>query len=623
MPPVLTVANNRRLDDSHKLEVIEYILDNASVDLDLHRDGQARTTIEKKFPQLLLPPVISESDRKWDLERLFDVLRNENEDLFRIGFPQFKNDQTKQDLKDNLAKRVNGRTLLTMAISNRLVRAVQLLLRAGADVHDYQTSQTDSEMSPIRTACINGHYAILQMLLRSTNVDVNRSPVLIDVIKHLGQPIPKLFASSSDYKRCFDLLINEKNIDLNQKDNFGNTALHTAVIYKNKAAIDELLKRGVFIGVKNSFNRIAIEDIDTKLLKLHLDRCIQQNDRRSGDDNYELQFDYTNFVPAQYHNKPATAEAISIWNINRYDEMIPIEYLAKSNDHKHLVKHPLIASFLDLKWQRFAPVFYFNFTIFLIFSLTMVPYIHLYYGKTTSSGFRTSLFIISLVTLVYVIIRELIQFIMSPYQYLRKVENLLEFALIVMSALVLSGVPFNEQWERTVAATTILLVVGELFILTGSLPVLSFTTHLVMLRTVTKTFLRSLMLYSIMLVAFALCFYTLLSKSDKNKDDMEMDRVMTKNEEQNAEASGDEEEGEVDFNGFSNLYIALVKTVVMLTGEFDAGDIKFQSMLPSYIIFVVFVFLFSSVLVNLLNGLAISDTQVAGFVTLFKQSNLI
>lgn len=299
--------------------------------------------------------------------------------------------------------------------------------------------------------------------------------------------------------------------------------------------------------------------------------------------------------------------------------MIPIEYLAKSNDHKHLVKHPLIASFLDLKWQRFAPVFYFNFTIFLIFSLTMVPYIHLYYGKPISSSLRTVFFVISLVTLAYVIVRELIQFIMSPGQYLRKIENLLEIALIVMSALVLSGVPFNEEWQRTIAATTILLVVGELFILTGSLPVLSFTTHLVMLRTVTKTFLRSLMLYSIMLVAFALCFHTLLSKSDKKEDESLVPR---EEEVKNAE-TGDEEEGEVDFNGFSNLYIALVKTVVMLTGEFDAGDIKFQSMLPSYIIFVVFVFLFSSVLVNLLNGLAISDTQVGSLILFYKHKMYI
>lgn len=599
MTPVLTVANNRKLNDSHKLDVIEYILNNASVDLDLHRDGQARSTLEKKFPEIELPPVISEKDRKWDLDRLFDVLRNENEDLFRIGFPQFKNDRSDLELKEDFAKRLNGRTLLTMAVSNRLNRAVQLLLRAGADVHDYQTTHTDNEIGPIRTACINGQYAILQMLLRSTGVDINRSPVLIDVIKHIGQPIPKAFANSSDYNRCFDLLINDKNIDLNLKDSFGNTALYTAVIYKNKRAIEELLNRGVFIGAKNTFNRIAIEDIDTRLLKSHLDRCIQQNNRRSGDDNYELQFDFKNFVPAEYNTRPVPTP--TLWSSNKYDEMIPIEYLAKSNDHKHLVKHPLIASFLDLKWQRFAPVFYFNFTIFLIFSLAMVPYIHLYYGKPDSSAIRTAFFIVSLVTLVYVIIREMIQFIMSPGQYLQKIENILEVALIVMSALVLSGFRFNDEWQRTIAATTILLVVGELFILTGSLPVLSFTTHLVMLRTVTKTFLRSLMLYSIMLVAFALCFHTLLSKNEKKEDETLAPKV---------EIEKEEEEGEVDFNGFSNLYIALVKTVVMLTGEFDASDIKFQSMLPSYIIFVIFVFLFSSVLVNLLNGLAISDTQV-------------
>lgn len=63
----------------------------------------------------------------------------------------------------------------------------------------------------------------------------------------------------------------------------------------------------------------------------------------------------------------------------------------------------------------------------------------------------------------------------------------------------------------------------------------------------------------------------------------------------------------------SNLYIFLYKSclfsVVMLTGEFDASDIKFNKNVYSYAIFLIFVFMISTVLFNLLNGLAVSDTQ--------------
>lgn len=53
-----------------------------------------------------------------------------------------------------------------------------------------------------------------------------------------------------------------------------------------------------------------------------------------------------------------------------------------------------------------------------------------------------------------------------------------------------------------------------------------------------------------------------------------------------------------------------LQAVVMLTGEFDASNIHFKQNATSYVLFVIFVFLISTVLNNLLNGLAVSDTQV-------------
>jgi hypothetical protein len=56
--------------------------------------------------------------------------------------------------------------------------------------------------------------------------------------------------------------------------------------------------------------------------------------------------------------------------------------------------------------------------------------------------------------------------------------------------------------------------------------------------------------------------------------------------------------------------MSVFKTVVMLTGEFDAASIPFVSFPgTSHIVFVLFVFLIAIVLFNLLNGLAVSDTQ--------------
>lgn len=56
--------------------------------------------------------------------------------------------------------------------------------------------------------------------------------------------------------------------------------------------------------------------------------------------------------------------------------------------------------------------------------------------------------------------------------------------------------------------------------------------------------------------------------------------------------------------------VALIKTLVMLTGEFEFGNLEIHQT-SNYIIFVLFVFLITIVLFNLLNALAVSDTQVS------------
>lgn len=56
--------------------------------------------------------------------------------------------------------------------------------------------------------------------------------------------------------------------------------------------------------------------------------------------------------------------------------------------------------------------------------------------------------------------------------------------------------------------------------------------------------------------------------------------------------------------------MAIIKTLVMLTGEFEFGNLEIHEA-SNYIIFVLFVFLITIVLFNLLNALAVSDTQVS------------
>ena len=97
---------------------------------------------------------------------------------------------------------------------------------------------------------------------------------------------------------------------------------------------------------------------------------------------------------------------------------------------------------------------------------------------------------------------------------------------------------------------------------------------------VLKTFISFLTWYSLFIIAFGLCFYILLHEDDGK---------------------------EKEYPFFDHLGLVLVKTFSMFVGELEFSDIPFNSPF-SYFFFLAFVFLIVVVLMNLLNGLAVSDT---------------
>ena len=68
-------------------------------------------------------------------------------------------------------------------------------------------------------------------------------------------------------------------------------------------------------------------------------------------------------------------------------------------------------------------------------------------------------------------------------------------------------------------------------------------------------------------------------------------------------AAGEEEHPNAPFD---TVPLSLVKTLVMFVGEMDYTDIVFDHWM-GYVIWVLFVFLLLIVLMNILNGLAVSD----------------
>ena len=121
-------------------------------------------------------------------------------------------------------------------------------------------------------------------------------------------------------------------------------------------------------------------------------------------------------------------------------------------------------------------------------------------------------------------------------------------------------------------------------ILVGQHP--SLSTKLTMFYTVFVTFFKFLLWYSFFVIAFALSFYVMFHTDHKKG---------AKNEE---------------YPFFDEIGTSLLKAAAMFVGELEFSDIPFSENAISKILFVAFIFLIVVVLMNLLNGLAVSDIRM-------------
>lgn len=145
-------------------------------------------------------------------------------------------------------------------------------------------------------------------------------------------------------------------------------------------------------------------------------------------------------------------------------------------------------------------------------------------------------------------------------------------ALVVVLGVVLWA-GLTPLTRLHVSVWAIILAWLELVLLLGRHPKLS--TYIMMFKTVSENFIKFIFLYSFLIIAFSIAFH-LLFRTDTH---------------------------------FNTYWRSLLKTVVMSTGEMEYTSLEFsRAAYSGHIAFFGFLFLIALVLMNLLNGLAVSDT---------------
>jgi len=201
-------------------------------------------------------------------------------------------------------------------------------------------------------------------------------------------------------------------------------------------------------------------------------------------------------------------------------------------------------------------------------------------------------YLICLLGTLLLTIYEIMQFVFSGKYYFLKLSNWVDCFLLGLSYYVLTTDQRYESNFRYLRALFFLVLAAQCFILIARVSKLSL--QLEIFKKVCKTFLKFLLVYSMLIFAFAMAFYTLYNNRDSEK----------KNEEQTTSSSKNED----DDKSFDNILISTITVIRMMLADFESMKLNPDSHLD-IIIFLSFILLISVILINLLNALAINDTN--------------
>ncbi|XP_026728471.1 transient receptor potential channel pyrexia-like [Trichoplusia ni] len=511
-----------------------------------------------------------------------------------------------------------GETALYKAIKNGHVECVKQILNEGATLK----ITLPGNVNILHAAADYGHLEVLRVLLEFDEV------VTDSLINALTEPDtrgfgPIHYAVTNNHAECVELLLSKKadirlrttsvphrsstplhlaavknHVDIakiilkfdkttvHEVNSLGWFPLHTASHHGSRDVIALLLKEGAdlsgYTDGPKKMRRTAIDMIinnlskPTEFMEEVFDSYISSNGQDLQDHNCEVTVDYGILMPT----------------ICEMAQMKVIETLLKTGNRygqRRLLVHPLVESFLFLKWKALLPFFYTIIAIYGIFlsSLTIFIVSVFFYVDTHDSppAFLNpviwSYFVYASICLI--LLQELLYMNVKSSRYFLHLETWVKFgslgfAVILPYAVVVVNIQEHE-WPRHVATVAILLSWLEMTFLLSRFP--NWGYYVLMFGKVASNVVKILLTFTFLVIGFSLSFMIQFHS-------------------------------QVPFDG---PWSALVKTIAMMTSEFEYGDLFDEernaelatSLIIARIIFLIFLLLASIVLMNLLVGVAVND----------------
>ncbi|XP_026848766.1 transient receptor potential cation channel subfamily A member 1 isoform X4 [Drosophila persimilis] len=482
-------------------------------------------------------------------------------------------------------------------------------------------------MTPLHISSQQGHTRVVQLLL-------NRGALLHR--DHTGRN-PLQLAAMSGYTETIELLHSVHSHLLDQVDKDGNTALHLATMENKPHAISVLMS----MQCKLVYNVLDMSAIDYAIYYKYPEAALAMVTHE----------ERANEVMALRSDKHPCVTLALIASMPKVFEAVQDKCISKANCKKdsksfytmvthgrvELLAHPLSQKYLQMKWNSYGKYFHLAnlliYSIFLVFvtiysslmmnnielepgvNKSMSQYCNLGWDQLThnlsqnhfaATNFRqdscverinrtTAILFCAGVIVVYILLnsmREMLQIYQQRLHYILETVNLISWVLYI-SALVMIVPAFRADGIITsihYSAASIAVFLSWFRLLLFLQRFDQVGIYVVMFLEILQTLIKVLMVFSILIIAFGLAFYILLSKIiDPQPNHL----------------------------SFSNIPMSLLRTFSMMLGELDVVGTyvntyyrdRLKVPMTSFLILSVFMILMPILLMNLLIGLAVGDIE--------------
>ncbi|XP_060585014.1 transient receptor potential cation channel subfamily A member 1 homolog isoform X3 [Ruditapes philippinarum] len=543
----------------------------------------------------------------------------------------------------------DSNTALHLAASGGHVKLVETLLSLGAEPE----VRNSALRTPLACAAAQGYMKTVKVLAESD--------AMIDATDKVDMT-PLLLASMNGHANVVDYLIVKKNADVTLRNLDGHNCLDLAVKEDHQDVAMEIVKSSSW---KHALRNTVIEKgmVNTPLRRLIrkmpevaevvFDNCIEVNKPEDGsqaklnhrhkvefnfeflDDLYSIHewrkkrtnrrrekmkikdtgklepekeildgFDWDKLKPFKPRDKelvPYTTES------NIFLRNHPMNIMVASSSEE-LLDHPLVTALRRHKWVSFGRLFYYvSFVSYLIFLSFLTGYILVTLPpfaidksnfdsvdgdndceKYENTGHKEHTFakiakyVILVMDIIY-IIKECVQAFHGRLGYIN-IENALEVSVFISSFLLVLDVKacqsqtgYRMPWQWNFGSISIVLAWIMLVLFIQKFPKLGI--YVVMFRYILYTFFKFFLVFVLFIIAFGLGFFCLLQNQTP----------------------------------YSTAWNAIIRTSVMMIGEFDYNDIFHgeddMHYWLTYVLFCAFLIVMTIIIMNLLVGLAVDDIK--------------